>query len=228
MTEKLRRWVGTGDLAWLLDSPNNDLEFSSASMIGFDYTEFIDDPLLSSVFVSVMLESVNRMKDGRRLAIVLEECWKPMKTKALEDFAENTLKTIRHDSGLVILTTQQPDDLLKIPLAKTAVQQCETLIALPNPNAYWEDYQQYGLTFDEFTIVKEMPPEARAFLVKQGGPSGKSTVLKFDLDGLDDVISILSGNTDSLVKLDAIREKVGDKPEDFLPVFLKEMGHGVD
>lgn len=228
MTEKLRRWVGTGDLAWLLDSPNNDLEFSSASMIGFDYTEFIDDPLLSSVFVSVMLESVNRMKDGRRLAIVLEECWKPMKTKALEDFAKNTLKTIRHDSGLVILTTQQPDDLLEIPLAKTAVQQCETLIALPNPNAYWEDYQQYGLTFDEFTIVKEMPPEARAFLVKQGGPSGKSTVLKFDLGGLDDVISILSGNTDSLVKLDAIREKVGDKPEDFLPVFLKEMGHGVD
>ncbi len=228
MTEKMRRWVGRGDLAWLLDSPVNDLEIAGASMIGFDYTEFIDDPLLSSVFVAVMLEAVDRLIDGRRLAIVLEECWKPMKTPALQQFVEVKLLTIRHNFGFVILTTQQPDQLIAVELAKTAVQQWETLIALPNPNAYWEDYEQYGLTFDEFTLVKEMTPESRTFLIKQGGRTGKSTLLKFDLSGLDDVISILSGNTDSLIKLDAIRAQVGDNPEHFAPIFLKELGHVVD
>jgi len=90
---------------------------------------------------------------------------------------------------------------------------------LPNPKAYWEDYSQFGLTKDEYEIVKELAEDSRCFLVKQ---AGKSAVCTFNLGGLNEVLSILSGNKENVQKLDLIRERVGDDPAEWMPIFLKE------
>lgn len=219
LAERLRRWVGDGDLAWVLDNPTDNLSLESGSVFGFDYSEFIDDAEVSGIFVLCMLQASETFKDGRPFVLIMEEFWKPLGTPALEEFVKDQLKTIRKENGLVVLTTQQPDDVTRTTLAKTAVQQTQTAIFLPNPKAYWDDYQQFGLTADEFDIVKNLPEDSRCFLVKQGG---KSAVCKFDLGGLDDVLNILSGNKENVLKLDLIRERVGDVAADWLPVFLKE------
>jgi type IV secretion system protein VirB4 len=40
---------------------------------------------------------------------------------------------------------------------------------------------------------------------------------------MPEVIAILSGNKENVKKLDLIRQRVGDRPADWLPVFLKEV-----
>ena len=220
LAERLRRWVGDGDLAWVLDNPTDTLNIQSNSLFGFDYSEFIDDPEISGIFVSCMLEACETLKDGRPFVLIMEEFWKPLETPALEKFVKDQLKTIRKENGLVILTTQQPDDVTKSPLAKTAVQQSQTLIFLPNAKAFWEDYETFGATKDEYEIVKNLPDDSRCFLVKQ---AGKSALCMFNLNGLDEVLGILSGDKINLSKLDLIRERVGDDPSNWLPHFLKEI-----
>ena len=117
------------------------------------------------------------------------------------------------------MTTQQPDDVTQHPLARTAVQQTQTGIYLPNPNGYWESYKEFGLTIDEFEIIKSLPTNSRSFLVKQ---NGKSAVCTFDLSGLGEVLLLLSANIENVRKLDLIRERVGDDPKDWLPVLIRE------
>jgi type IV secretion system protein VirB4 len=219
MAERLRRWVGDGDLAWVIDNPQDTLNLQSSAVFGFDYSEFIDDPEVSGVFVSCMLQATETLKDGRPFVLFMEEFWKPLETPALEAFVKDQLKTIRKENGLVVLTTQQPDDVTKTALAKTAVQQTQTGIFLPNPKAYWDDYQQFGLTQDEYGVVKTLPEDSRCFLIKQ---AGKSAVCSFNLGGLGQALSILSGNKENVLKLDLIRERVGDDPKQWLPIFLKE------
>ena len=219
LAERLRRWVGQGDLAWVLDNPQDTLDLSSARLFGFDYSEFIDDPEVNGIFVACLLEATESLKDGSPFALVMEEFWKPLETPALERFVKDQLKTIRKENGLVLLTTQQPDDVAQTPLAKTAIQQTQTGIFMPNPKAIWSDYQLFGLTSDEFDLVKQLPEQSWTFLVKQGG---KSAVCIFDLSGMPELIAILSGNKENVNKLDLIRERVGDDPAKWLPVFLKE------
>ena len=121
------------------------------------------------------------------------------------------------------LTTQQPDDVLDHELAKTAVQQSVTGIYLPNPAAIKKDYVDgFKVTEQEFEIIRSLPTASRAFLVKQ---DGKSAVVRFDLEGLEDVITILSGSKDNVLLLDVIRQQVGDTPEDWVPVLLEQVNN---
>ena len=219
LAERLRRWVGEGDLGWVLDNPHDLLDLQSSNLFGFDYSEFIDDPEINGIFVSCLLEATETFKDGKPFVLVIEEFWKPLETSALEKFVKDQLKTIRKENGLVLLTTQQPDDVTSTALAKTAIQQTQTGIFLPNPKALWTDYKLFGLTEDEFDLVKSLPEQSWTFLVKQGG---KSAVCTFDLGGMPQAIAILSGNKENVNKLDAIRQAVGDDPAVWLPLFLKE------
>jgi type IV secretion system protein VirB4 len=56
---------------------------------------------------------------------------------------------------------------------------------------------------------------ARQFLVKQGH---RSAMCEFDLGGMDDVLTVLSGSTDNVVLLDELRAQVGDDPKLWLPL----------
>jgi type IV secretion system protein VirB4 len=220
LAQRLRRWVGDGDLAWVLDNPRDTLDLQSASLFGFDYSEFIDDAEVNGIFVACLLEAAEAFKDGKPFVLIMEEFWKPLETPALEKFVKDQLKTIRKENGLVLLTTQQPDDVTSTPLAKTAIQQTQTAIFLPNPKGQWTDYKLFGLTEDEFELVKSLPEQSWTFLVKQGG---KSAVCTFDLGGIPRAIAILSGNRENVNKLDAIRQRVGDEPAAWLPIFFDEV-----
>ncbi|MFP3631810.1 hypothetical protein SB776_34975, partial [Burkholderia sp. SIMBA_045] len=46
---------------------------------------------------------------------------------------------------------------------------------------------------------------------------------RLDLAGLGDVLDVLSGTTDNVELLDAIRAEVGDMPKDWLPVFHERL-----
>jgi len=111
-------------------------------------------------------------------------------------------------------------DVLRHPIGRTMIEQSVTKIFLANPEAVREEYVDgFGLTQAEFDIVRSLGAQGgRRFLVKQGHASA---ICELDLAGLEDFITVLSATTDNVALLDAVRERHGNDPFQWLPVLLR-------
>jgi type IV secretion system protein VirB4 len=218
--ERLGRWCEGGEHAWVFDMADDRLgELDREKLIGFDYTEFLDDPDVRPVVMMDLLWVMQGLLDGRRLIYVMTEFWKAADDEHFAEFARNGQKTIRKLNGLGFFDTQSPSDVAQHPIGRTMVEQSVTKIALPNPDAVRKEYvEDFGFTDAEFEIIKGLRAQGGyRFLVKQ---NQQSVVCELDLSGLDEMLLVLSGSIDNVLLLDDIRARVGDDPDVWMPELL--------
>ncbi|WP_071333364.1 VirB4 family type IV secretion/conjugal transfer ATPase [Burkholderia contaminans] len=214
---RLAKWCAGGRLGWVLDNPVDLIDLHAHQLFGFDDTELLDDPEVCAPLTMVLLHLTERLIDGRRFIYVMTEFWKRLRDPVFSEFANDKQKTIRKQNGLGIFDTQSPADVLSSPISRALVEQTATFFFLPNPSADHDDYVHgFKLTEAEFNIVRRMGEHSRLFLVKQGH---RSAIGRLDLSGLGDVLDVLSGTSDNVALLNAIRAKVGDDPDVWLPRF---------
>ncbi len=218
LAERLGKWLRSGPLGWVFDNADDDLDFGDGQIFGFDYTEFLDDAEIRTPVMAYLLHVTESLIDGSPFLYIMEEFWKPLMDPHFSDFALNKQKTIRKQNGLGIFVTQSPSDVLTHPIGRTMVEQSVTQIYLPNPRADRQDYVEgFKLTEAEYEVIRSLGETSRTFLVKQGRTSA---ICRFDLAGLTDILTVISGTTENIALLDAIRADVGDAPESWLPIFL--------
>lgn len=219
---RLRRWERGGPLGWVFDNVIEDIGFGdfggSGKFIGYDMTDFLDNEEIRTPLMAYLFHRVEELIDGRRIIIVIDEFWKALQDEGFRDLAQNKLKTIRKQNGLMLFATQSPRDALNSPIAHTIIEQCPTQIFLPNSRGNHADYVDgFKLTEREYELIaRELSVESRRFVLKQGH---NSVVAELDLNGFDDELAILSGRTANVELLDMIRAEVGDDVKDWLPVF---------
>jgi type IV secretion system protein VirB4 len=221
--ERLGRWCEGGALGWVFDQADDQLlDLDTASVIGFDTTEFLDLPEVRTPVMLYLLHVMDELVNGERLIYVISEFWKALDHEIFSDFAKQKQKTIRKQNGLGIFDTQSPSDVLRHPIGRTMVEQSVTKIFLANPEAVREEYVEgFGLSEAEFGIVRSLGAQGgRRFLVKQGHASA---ICELDLSGLDDFVTVLSATTDNVALLDTVRERHGKDPFQWLPVLLREV-----
>ena len=214
---RLARWCRGGPLGWLFDNLEDTLSLEGSSIFGFDVTDFIDNDETRTPTIMYLFHRIEKLIDGRRLIIFLDEFWKLLLDEYFEDFAQNKLKTIRKQNGLLVMFTQSPRDALGSKISHSLIEQTATKIFLPNPGADYEDYVNgFKLTVREFEIVKSLEEKSRRFLIKQGH---NSVVAELNLRGFDDELAVLSGNTATSLLVEKLVESLGSDPTDWLPVF---------
>ncbi|WP_332304933.1 VirB4 family type IV secretion/conjugal transfer ATPase [Rhizobium sp. GR12] len=219
---RLRRWERGGPLGWVFDNVVEDIGFGdfggSGKLIGYDMTDFLDNEEIRTPLMAYLFHRVEQLIDGRRIIIVIDEFWKALQDEGFRDLAQNKLKTIRKQNGLMLFATQSPRDALNSPIAHTIIEQCPTQIFLPNSRGNHADYVEgFKLTEREYELIaRELSVESRRFVLKQGH---NSVVAELDLNGFDDELAILSGRTANVELLDAIRAEVGDDAENWFPIF---------
>ncbi|PZM12890.1 VirB4 family type IV secretion/conjugal transfer ATPase [Rhizobium tubonense] len=219
---RLRRWERGGPLGWVFDNVIEDIGFGDfggpSKFIGYDMTDFLDNEEIRTPLMAYLFHRVEQLIDGRRIIIVIDEFWKALQDEGFRDLAQNKLKTIRKQNGLMLFATQSPRDALNSPIAHTIIEQCPTQIFLPNSRGNHADYVDgFKLTEREYELIaRELSVESRRFVLKQGH---NSVVAELDLNGFDDELAILSGRTANVELLDAIRAEVGNDVKDWLPVF---------
>ena len=227
---RLRKWTSGNSLGWVFDNPVDTVDLSRANIIGFDYTDIIDNPEVRVPVINYLLHRLESLIDGRPLIYVMDEFWKILDGEGgLKEFAKNKQKTIRKQNGMGIFATQSPEDALKSDIAAALIEQTATLILLPNPNASRSDYiDGLKLTESEFKVVTALDERSRCFLVKQGHAA---SVCQLNLRGMDDILSVISASTDNIdvmhrVLLDAAqREKVSQAdltPDQWLSEFYRK------
>lgn len=194
---RLRRWTSGSSLGWVFDNPIDTVDLSRANIIGFDYTDVIDNPEVRVPVINYLLHRLESLIDGRPLIYVMDEFWKILDGGGgLKEFAKNKQKTIRKQNGLGIFATQSPEDALKSDISAALIEQTATLILLPNPNADREDYiEGLKLTDAEYRVVTSLDERSRCFLVKQGHAA---SVCQLNMRGMDDALAVISASTDNI------------------------------
>ncbi|QTK81729.1 Type IV secretion system protein virB4 [Agrobacterium tumefaciens] len=217
IASRLRRWERGGPLGWVFDNDLDDIGID-AKFIGYDMTEFLDNGEIRRPLMAYLFYRIEQLIDGRRIIIVIDEFWKALQDEGFLDLAQNKLKTIRKQNGLMLFATQSPRDAIVSPIAHTIIEQCPTQIFLPNPRGDHADYVDgFKLTEREFELIsRELSLESRRFIVKQGH---NSVVAELNLNGFDDELAILSGRTVNVELADAIRTEIGEDGGDWLTVF---------
>ncbi|MGH8105567.1 MAG: VirB4 family type IV secretion/conjugal transfer ATPase, partial [Arenimonas sp.] len=194
---RMRKWTVGNSLGWVFDNPFDTIDLQKANIVGFDYTDIIDNPEVRVPVINYLLHRLEALIDGRPLIYVMDEFWKILDGKGgLKEFAKNKQKTIRKQNGLGIFATQSPEDALRSDISAALIEQTATMILLPNPNASRDDYVNgLKLTESEYLVVKSLDERSRCFLVKQGHAS---SVCQLNLRGMDDELAVISASTDNI------------------------------
>ncbi len=221
LAARLKRWQRGEALGWVFDNPQDVLD-AGVTYSGYDMTEFLENPEIRSPLMAYVFERIERTITGQRIVIAIDEFWKALGDPIFSDLANNKLKTIRKQNGLMVFATQSPADALRSKIAHTIIEQCPTQIFMANGRASDSDYVTgMKLTAREFELVaRELTPESRRFLIKQGHAS---VVTELDLSGFDDELAILSGRTANVQLAEHIRDTItqSDGGDDWMTEFQK-------
>jgi type IV secretion system protein VirB4 len=215
---RLQPWWGTGERAWLFDNAVDRLDLD-ARAVGFDMTAILDAPPLRSPAMLYLFHRVEERLDGTPAIITVDEGWKALDDDVFVARIKDWEKTIRKKNGIVGFATQSARDALDSRIASAIIEQAATQIFMVNPKAQAEDYVNgFGLSQHEFELIRTLPDSAHCFLVKHGG---ESAVVRLDLTGETDLLTILSGREGTVRLLDELRPKLGDAPEAWMPQLLE-------
>ena len=205
---RLKPWWGDGERAWLFDNLKDATDLK-ARVVGFDMTAILDDPALRSPAMLYLFHRVEQRLDGSPAIIVVDEGWKALDDDIFVRRIKDWEKTIRKRNGIVGFATQSARDALDSRIASAIIEQAATQIFMINPKASREDYcDGFGLTDHELDLVRTLPDSSHCFLIKH---SGESIVVRLDLTGEPEILTILSGREKTVRLADELRAAPGGK-----------------
>jgi len=222
LADRLGPWIEGGEHGWLFDGPVLDgadgpadrLDLSAATL-GFDMTALLENPRLRTPTMMYLFHRIEERLDGTPTLILIDEGWKALDDEVFAARIRDWLKTLRKRNALVGFATQSARDALDSRIATALVEQTATMIFMPNSRARPEDYcEGFGLTEREFQIIRTLPAHSRCFLVRQ---PDASVVVRLDLAGMPDVLTVLSGRESIVRRLDTLRAELGDEPAAWFP-----------
>jgi type IV secretion system protein VirB4 len=209
LASRLSPWIHEGPNAWLFDNEADALDLSQ-QVIGFDMTALLDAPALRTPTMMYLFHRVDERLDGSPAMIMIDEGWKALDDAVFAARIRDWLKTLRKRNAIVGFGTQSARDALESSISSAIVEQTATQIFMPNAKARAEDYcVGFGLSAHELDLIRALPPTSHCFLVRH---ANHSVVIRLDLSGMGEILTVLSGREASVRKLDALRAKLGDDP----------------
>ncbi len=220
LATRMKMWYGEEVRGGLFDNKEDQLDFSSARVFGFEMGDILVDRVSLTPTLLYLFHRIQMSLDGTPTIIVLDEAWALIDNEVFAPKIKDWLKVLRKLNAMVIFATQSVEDLSGSAISDTLVQQTATQIFLPNPKGTEEYKRNFMLSDREFALIKTTDPSSRYFLVKQGDGA---VIARIDLSGMDDVIAVLSGRAETVALLEEIREEFGEDPDVWLPVFYRRV-----
>ncbi|AUX70522.1 type VI secretion protein [Porphyrobacter sp. HT-58-2] len=214
LADRLGAWIAEGEHSWLFDNARDLLDLETR-VLGFDMTALLENPRLRTPTMMYLFHRIDERLDGQPTMILIDEGWKALDDEVFAARIRDWLKTLRKRNALVGFATQSARDALDSKISTALVEQTATMVFMPNSRARPEDYcDGFGLTPHEFALIRSLPAHSRCFLVRQ---PDASVVVRLDLSGAPEVLTILSGRESAVRRLDLLREAVGDAPSAWFP-----------
>ena len=224
LADRLGSWIEEGEHGWLFDNAHDWLDLTNR-VLGFDMTALLENPRLRTPTMMYLFHRIDERLDGNPTMILIDEGWKALDDEVFAARIRDWLKTLRKRNALVGFATQSARDALDSRISTALVEQTATMIFMPNARARAEDYcDGFGLTAHELSLIRSLPAHSRCFLVRQ---PDASVVVRLDLSGAPELLTMLSGRESTMRRLDAIRHSVGDDPARWYPALVGRAWPGV-
>jgi type IV secretion system protein VirB4 len=203
---RLEKWCWGQEYGWVIDCPRDVVDLSNR-LNAFDQSSVLNDRIAAGAIMATLFHYTEKLADGRRLVLVLDEVWNALRIPQFHATIRNGLATYGKYNVPIIIGTQSPRDALDSPIAHVIREQCSQ-IHFGNPNAVWADYGPDGLNRSEkeFAIVKSLPLGTGRFLLCQ---EDRSNVLELPLAGFSHV-KVISGTRTGLDALALARKRTED------------------
>lgn len=224
----LRRWLRAaeagepdGEYAYLFDQPED--MFARCAKMGFDMTHFLDQEP-SEVLVVLMMYLFHQLEssfDGRLVTVLLDEGWQYLDNPYWRNKLKKWLPTLRKLNCHLVLATQSPSSVAGSAIRDMILDNVATQLYFPNPQGQAVHYVDgFNLTQAEFSCVKDNHPNTRQVLIKQ---NHASCLCRLDLSMMPDILPVLSASRETIGLLTSILSAHGSAPDQWLPVFKKEV-----
>jgi type IV secretion system protein VirB4 len=218
LATRIAMWHSIGSHANIFDNDVDAVDLSTHKIFGFEMAELLKDSICLGPVLLYIFHRINISLDGTPTMIVLDEAWALIDNPIFAPKIKDWLKVLRKLNTFVIFATQSVEDASKSAISDTLIQQTATQIFLPNLKATQVYRTAFMLTQREYVLIKTTDSGSRYFLIKQGI---NAVIARIDLSGMDNIINVLSGRTETVLMLNEIRKKYGDNPENWLPIFYE-------
>lgn len=216
---RLSMWHTNGSHHKLFDNEEDQIDFSSARVFGIEMGRILQDKVSIGPVLLYLFHRIQSSLDGSPTMIVLDEAWALIDNPVFAPKIKDWLKVLRKLNTFVVFATQSVEDAAKSQISDTLIQQTATQIFLPNLKATPIYRDIFMLSEREFNLVKTTDPSTRFFLVKQ---DNDGVIARIDLNGMEEVIRVLSGRAETVIMMDEVMAQVGSDPDDWLPPYLEK------
>ena len=112
-----------GNFDFLLNSTEK-IDLLHKRFVVFEVDSIKDHPILFPVVTLIIMETfINKMRrlQGVKKMIVIEEAWKALMNRGMEEYIKYLYKTVRKFYGAVATVTQEIDDIISSPIVKQSI-----------------------------------------------------------------------------------------------------------
>ncbi len=219
LANRLEMWHSEGSHGKIFDNPIDNIDFNKSLIFGFEMGYLLQDHSSLAPVLLYIFHRISISLDGSPSMIVLDEAWALIDNPIFAPKIKDWLKVLRKLNTFVIFATQSVEDASKSQISDTLIQQTATQIFLPNLKATIEYKNTFMLTEREFLLIKNTDPSTRFFLVKQ---DSQAVIARIDLSGMDSIINVLSGRSETVKLMHEIIEEHGEDPDIWLPIFIEK------
>jgi type IV secretion system protein VirB4 len=218
MAVRLKMWHSDGAKAKVFDNDYDMLDFSTNKTFSFDMAEIMKDKTALTPVLLYIFHKINLSLDGTPTMVVLDEAWALIDNPVFAPKIKDWLKVMRKMNAFVVFATQSVEDAAKSSISDTLVQQTATQIFLPNLKATPVYMSTFMLSKREYALIKNTDPSSRFFLIRQ---DMDGVIARVNLNGMTDMINILSGRMEFVKMAESIIKEYGNDPERWLPIFFE-------
>ncbi len=225
MRAPLKKWVDPLQYGDMFNEDSDTLDLS-ARLTTFDFTEILQDEVLSPAVISYILHRINTttVSGGNPSLIMIDETAPMLENKMFRDNFIAGLQEGRKNRQAYMVAFQRANVLDKLGIGDVVRGQAQTVLFFRNPAADAGDYAHWNLNPLEMAFIqgKAYPNLKRAVLLSRP-VNGESVILNTELGGLGNLLHLFESGRPSVLLAEELYKMYGTN---FVSEYLKKQSGG--
>lgn len=223
MRPALKKWVDPLQYGYMFNEQEDTLDLQSR-LTTFDFTEILQDEVLSPAVISYILHRINTttVAGGNPSLIMIDETAPMLENKMFRDNFIAGLQEGRKNRQAYMAAFQRANVLDKLGIGDVVRGQAQTVLFFRNPAADANDYAHWNLNPLEMAFIqgKAYPNLKRAVLLSRP-VTGESVILNTELGGLGNMLRLFESGRPSVLLAEELYAMYGTN---FVNEYLKKQG----
>jgi len=221
MRKALKKWIDPLQYGDIFNESTDTLDLNSR-LTTFDFTDILQDEVLSPAVISYILHRINTMTvaEGNPSLIMIDETAPMLANQTFRDNFIAGLQEGRKNRQAYMVAFQRANVLDKLGIGDVVRGQAQTVLFFRNPAADASDYEKWNLNPMELAFIqgKAYPNLKRAVLLSRP-VNNESVILNTELGGLGNMLRLFESGRSSVLLAEELYKLYGNN---FVEEYLKK------